>query len=130
MARKRGETDARGRLESDPFDYRETKAGELMISRGGRVVVTLGGKRAERGFAAAARPVRDVVEMRIGDDRDPVHRRHPFAPPARPGSDRLCGETPESIRPIQSAARRAASTSMGFGVSNHSSRRSSRLSLT
>jgi hypothetical protein len=47
MARKRGETDARGRLESDPFDYRETKAGELMISRGGRVVVTLGGKRAE-----------------------------------------------------------------------------------
>ncbi|MHA6668716.1 hypothetical protein ACX3O0_07580 [Homoserinimonas sp. A447] len=46
MARKRGETDARGRLESDPFDYRETKAGELMISRGGRVVVTLGGKRA------------------------------------------------------------------------------------
>ena len=45
MAR-RGETDARGRLESDPFDYRETKSGELMISRGGRVVVTLGGKRA------------------------------------------------------------------------------------
>jgi hypothetical protein len=46
MARSRGETDARGRLESDPFDFRETKAGELMISRGGRVVVTLGGKRA------------------------------------------------------------------------------------
>lgn len=46
MARKRGETDARGRLESDPFDYRETKAGEVMISRGGRVVVTLRGKRA------------------------------------------------------------------------------------
>lgn len=47
MAGKRGETDARGRLTDDPFDYRETKAGELMISRGGRVVVTLGGKRAE-----------------------------------------------------------------------------------
>jgi len=46
VARGRGETDARGRLESDPFDYRETKAGELMISRGGHVVVTLGGKRA------------------------------------------------------------------------------------
>lgn len=46
MARAKRETDARGRLESDPFDYRETKAGELMISRGGRVVVTLGGKRA------------------------------------------------------------------------------------
>lgn len=46
MGARRGEADARGRLESDPFDYRETKAGELMISRGGRVVVTLGGKRA------------------------------------------------------------------------------------
>jgi hypothetical protein len=46
MARGRGETDARGRLEADPFDYRETKAGELMISRGGRMVVTLGGSRA------------------------------------------------------------------------------------
>jgi len=46
MAARRGEADARGRLESDPFDFRETKAGELMISRGGRVVLTLGGKRA------------------------------------------------------------------------------------
>ncbi len=46
MARKRGETDARGRLVDDPFDYRETKSGEVMISRGGRVVLTLGGKRA------------------------------------------------------------------------------------
>ena len=47
MAGRRGETDARGRLVDDPFDYRETKSGEVMISRGGRVVVTLGGKRAE-----------------------------------------------------------------------------------
>lgn len=46
MAGKRGETDARGRLVDDPFDYRETKSGEVMISRGGRPVVTLGGKRA------------------------------------------------------------------------------------
>ncbi|MEX1079412.1 MAG: hypothetical protein WED09_09930 [Homoserinimonas sp.] len=48
MARKRGETDARGRLEPDPFDYRETKAGELMSSRGGRVVVTLGESGRQR----------------------------------------------------------------------------------
>ena len=34
-------TDVRGRLVDDPFDYRETKAGEVMISRGGRVVLTL-----------------------------------------------------------------------------------------
>lgn len=46
-AKRRGETDARGRLTEDPFDFRETKAGELIISRGGRVVVPLGGKRAE-----------------------------------------------------------------------------------
>ncbi len=44
MARKR--TDARGRLVVDPFDFRETKAGEVMISRGGRIVLTLGGTRA------------------------------------------------------------------------------------
>lgn len=46
MAGKRRETDARGRLVDDPFTYRATKSGDVMISRGGRVVVTLGGKRA------------------------------------------------------------------------------------
>lgn len=39
-------TDARGRLESDPFDIRVTKSGMVFISRGGRVVMQLGGKRA------------------------------------------------------------------------------------
>lgn len=39
-------TDARGRLESDPFDVRVTKSGVVFISRGGRVVMELGGKRA------------------------------------------------------------------------------------
>jgi len=43
-----GDADARGRLVDDPFDYRETKAGEIMISRGGRVVQTLGGAAAAR----------------------------------------------------------------------------------
>jgi len=39
-------TDARGRLESDPFSYRITKSGALQIERGGRTVLTLGGPRA------------------------------------------------------------------------------------
>ena len=39
-------TDARGRLESDPFEYRETKSGVVFISRDGRVVMELGGRRA------------------------------------------------------------------------------------
>jgi hypothetical protein len=31
-----------------PFTYRLTKAGEVIVSRGGRVVLTLGGPRAAR----------------------------------------------------------------------------------
>lgn len=48
-------SDARGRLVDDPFDWRETKSGEVMISRGGRVVQTLGGNAAQRLLAALAR---------------------------------------------------------------------------
>ena len=48
-------SDARGRLVEDPFDWRETKSGEVLISRGGRVVQTLGGRAAERLLAALAR---------------------------------------------------------------------------
>lgn len=44
----RGESDARGRLVDDPFSWRETKSGEVMISRGGRLVQTLGGAPAQR----------------------------------------------------------------------------------
>jgi hypothetical protein len=40
--------DARGRLVDDPFSWRETKSGEIWISRGGRVVQTLGGAAALR----------------------------------------------------------------------------------
>lgn len=43
-----GDADARGRLVDDPFSWRETKSGELMISRGGRVVQTLGGAPAAK----------------------------------------------------------------------------------
>ena len=43
-----GDTDARGRLVDDPFSWRSTKSGELWVSRGGRVVQTLGGASAGR----------------------------------------------------------------------------------
>lgn len=46
--------DARGRLVDDPFSWRETKAGEIMISRGGRVVQTLGGAAATKLLKALA----------------------------------------------------------------------------
>lgn len=41
-SRDRG-VDKRGRLESDPFDAQVTSGGLVRISRGGRVVTTLGG---------------------------------------------------------------------------------------
>lgn len=33
-------------IDDDPFDYRITKSGMLLISRGGRMVMELGGKKA------------------------------------------------------------------------------------
>ena len=47
-----GDTDARGRLVDDPFSYTVTKSGQLMISRGGRVVQTLGGAAAAKLLTA------------------------------------------------------------------------------
>ena len=35
-------------LEDDPFSYRVTKDGRVLVSRGGRLVVTVAGARAER----------------------------------------------------------------------------------
>jgi len=55
--------DARGRLHSDPFAWRHTKAGELVISRGGRVVMTLGGPRALRLVSALAACADDHSEQ-------------------------------------------------------------------
>lgn len=40
--------DARGRLVSDPFEYRVTKDRKVLVSRGGRLVVTVSGAAAER----------------------------------------------------------------------------------
>ena len=50
----RGDADARGRLVDDPFDWRETKSGEIMICRGGRTVQTLGGAAAAMLIKALA----------------------------------------------------------------------------
>jgi len=35
-------------LDDDPFDHRVTKDGRVLVSRGGRLVVTVSGARAER----------------------------------------------------------------------------------
>jgi hypothetical protein len=43
--------DARGRLDEDPFDYRVTKSGQVLVSRGGRQVATVAGARAARLIA-------------------------------------------------------------------------------
>ena len=51
--------DRRGRLASDPFDYRVTKSGQVQISRGGRHVSTVSGARA----------VRLIKELDVGDER-------------------------------------------------------------
>ncbi len=40
--------DKRGRLESDPFSWRQTKSGIVFIERGGKTVTTLRGKAAEQ----------------------------------------------------------------------------------
>lgn len=34
------------RIDDDPFDYRITKSGVLLITRGGHMVMELGGKKA------------------------------------------------------------------------------------
>jgi hypothetical protein len=41
-------TDARGRLDDDPFDARVTASGTVLISRGGRQVTIMRGKAAAR----------------------------------------------------------------------------------
>ena len=43
--------DRRGRLDSDPFDYNVTSNGTMRISRGGKVVVVLGRKAADKLLA-------------------------------------------------------------------------------
>ena len=74
--------------------------------------------RVRKASHAPADPLAevDVVEVRVGDDGD--GRRQPSALAHR--STAATGRS-ASIRRDPARARRAASTSIGFGVSNHSS---------
>ncbi|UOE44663.1 hypothetical protein [Agromyces larvae] len=47
--------DRRARLVEDPFDFRITKAGAVIVLRGGRAVMTVGGASAGRLVAALSR---------------------------------------------------------------------------
>lgn len=47
--------DKRGRLDSDPFDYNIRKGGQVEILRGGRTVIVIGGKDAEKLAAKLGR---------------------------------------------------------------------------
>jgi hypothetical protein len=55
MAGPNGAYDERGRLTADPFDYRVTKMGGVIVSRGGRAVLTVGGRSAAQLIAALQR---------------------------------------------------------------------------
>jgi len=48
VAGRGGARDERGRLIADPFEYRVTKQGAVIVSRGGRAVMTVGGRDAAR----------------------------------------------------------------------------------
>ena len=58
-------TDARGRLVDDPFGYRVTKAGEVMISRGGRTVTTVGGAAAVKLLSALDAAATDAAQQLV-----------------------------------------------------------------
>jgi hypothetical protein len=55
MSGRNGASDERGRLTADPFDYRVTKMGGVIVSRGGRAVMTVGGRSAAQLVAALQR---------------------------------------------------------------------------
>ena len=55
MSARNGASDERERLIADPFDYRVTKQGALIVSRGGRPVMTVGGHVAARLVATLQR---------------------------------------------------------------------------
>jgi hypothetical protein len=52
MSGRKGASDERSRLTADPFDYRVTKQGGVIVSRGGRAVMTVGGRSAAQLVAA------------------------------------------------------------------------------
>ncbi|BDZ53536.1 hypothetical protein [Agromyces marinus] len=55
MSGRRGASDERGRLVSDPFGYRVTGGGAVIVLRGGRAVMTVGGRDAAKLAAALER---------------------------------------------------------------------------
>ena len=55
MAEHDGVPEERGLLLTDPFDYRVTKQGGIIVSRGGRPVMTVGGRSAALMVAALQR---------------------------------------------------------------------------
>lgn len=73
MHERNGASDARGRLVTDPFDYRVTRLGGLIVSRGGHPVMTVGGHVAARLVAALQRAddaqVQQLLARASGDYR-------------------------------------------------------------
>lgn len=73
MSGRSGGSDERGRLATDPFDYRVTKQGGVVVSRGGRQVMTVGGRDAARLVAALQRAddsqVQDLLARASGNYR-------------------------------------------------------------
>jgi hypothetical protein len=72
--------DARDRLTSDPFTYRVTKDGHVLISRGGRLVTTVAGAAADKLLArldaAADEPqVQQLLARATGHYRHGNERR-------------------------------------------------------
>jgi hypothetical protein len=55
MSGRIGASVERGRLTADQFDWRVTKQGGVLVSRGGRVVMTVGGGAAARLVVALQR---------------------------------------------------------------------------
>ncbi|MGW9630858.1 hypothetical protein ACWGST_09145 [Agromyces sp. NPDC055520] len=55
MSGRGGASDEQGRLATDPFEYRITKQGGVIVSRGGRAVMTVGGRDAARLVASLQR---------------------------------------------------------------------------
>jgi len=55
MAGRNGASDERGRLTTDPFAYQVTKQGGVIVSRGGRAVMTVGGRSAAQLVAVLQR---------------------------------------------------------------------------
>ena len=58
-------TDVRGRLVDDPFSYRVTKSGDVMISRGGRTVLTVGGGAGVKLLKALDATTTDAAEQLV-----------------------------------------------------------------